>query len=171
MTPWLWSLVSLQEAPAQGRRRVSWCCASSKRTMWTGFWMMRKVGQSLSRSWGTVGSTGVLGWWREVVHPTTCLPRPPFLGPHPHLLGGTPGAYTGLTCCLLVSRDVLLVFLLLVCKSSLYIINTRPFLGICFADVFSQSVCDLLSPSQHESLGKCKWQSSWDSTILENGYN
>ena len=170
MTPWLRSLVNLQEAPAHSRGRVSWCCASSKRTMRTGSWMMRKVGQPLSRrveaQWVHQEPWGDERTW---LIPPHVSPDLPFWALILICLPGILVLITGLICCLLVSHDVLLVFLLLGYKSSLYVINTCPCLGICFADVFSQSVRGLLSPSPHESLGKCKWQSSWDSTTLENG--
>ena len=170
MTPWLISLVNLQEAPAHGRGRVSWCCASSKRTMRTASWMMRRVGQPLSRmveaQWGQQEPWGDDRRWLTPAHVS---PDHPVWALILSCLAGILVLITGLICCLLVSHDVLLVFLLLGCKSSLYNINTRPFLGICFEDVFSQSVHGLPFPSPHESLGKCKWQSSWDSTTLKSG--
>ena len=170
MMPWLRSLVNLQEAPTHGRGRVSWCCASSKRTMNTGSWMMRKVGQPLSRrveaQWGNQEPWGNDRTWLTPPHVSPDLP---FWALILICLAGLLVLNTGLICSVLVRHDVLLVFLLLGCKSSFYIINTCPFLGICFADVFSQSVHGLPSPPPHESLVKCKWQSSWDSTTLKSG--
>ena len=172
MTHWLRSLVNLQEAPVHGRGRVCWCCVSSKRTVRTVSWMMKNVGQPLSRrvetQWGHQEPWGDERTW---LTPPLVSPDLPVWALILICLAGLLVLITGLICCLLVSHDVLLVFLLLGCKTSLYIKNTHPFLGICFADVFSQSVCGLPSPSLHESLGKCKWQSSWDYTILENGFN
>ena len=170
MMPWLRSQVNLQEASAHGRGSASWCCASSNRTMRTGSWMMRKVGQPLSRTveaqWGHQEPWGDDRTWLTPPHVSPDLP---FWALILICLAGLLVLITGLICSVLVRHDVLLVCLLLGCKSSLYIINTCPFLGISFTHVFSQSVRGLHSPSPHESLGKCKGQSSWDSTTLENG--
>lgn len=56
--------------------------------------IMMKAEQPMS---GTVrhsaGRTGALGECQEVTHTSTCLRRPPFLGHHPYLLGGTLGTH------------------------------------------------------------------------------
>ena len=126
-------------------------------TMHTVTWMMKNVGQPLSRRvaahWGHQEPWGDDRMWLTPPHVSPDLP---FRAVILICLAGLLVLITGLICCLLVSHDVLLVFLLLHCKSSLYIINTHPFLGICFGDVFSQSVRGLPSPSPHESLGECK---------------
>ena len=138
MVPWLRVVVSLKEALVQGGEGISWCCASSKRTMHTVSWMLMKAGQPMSRTEDHSGSRAwALGEKQEVAQPRTCLPRPPFQGHHPHLLAGLQVLITCLIYCLLVSKEVLLVLFPLGCMSSLYIINICALLGICFANIVS----------------------------------
>ena len=92
------------------------------------------------------GESGALGERQEVAHTSTCLPRPPLLGHHPHLSGRTPGAHHVPDLLFPGKQGSVVVFLLSGCKSPLYITNTCLLLGICFANIFSQSACSLPFP-------------------------
>ena len=128
---------------------ISRCCASSKGALHTGSWLMMKAGQTMSRTAEHSGQQQEpWGNSRRWLSPTFVSPDLPFCAIVLICLAGLLVLITCLNCCLLVSREVALVFLLLGCKSSLDIINICALLRICRADSVSHRPAGVHSSSR-----------------------